>query len=155
MKHHIFGKKLKRTTGERKSLFRSLISSIILKGKIKTTEAKAKAIKGQIDRFVSWSKKGTLSARRQLLQVLDKRTVDKLMGELAPIFEGRSSGFTQIIKIGPRKGDNAPVVLLRWVGWEKLVEKKTAEKETVKAKKETPEKDAKAQNQKEAKKDGK
>lgn len=148
MKHRIFGKKLKRTIGERKSLFRNLISSLILKGKIQTTEAKAKAIKGQIDKLVGWSKKGTLTARRRLLRVLDKRAVDKLMGGLTPIFEGRLSGFTQMVKLGPRKGDSAPVVLLRWVGWEKLIEKKTLEKEK-------PGRETKPQNQKAAKKDGK
>lgn len=116
MKHRVFGKKLKRDTNERKALFRGLISSLILRGKIKTTEAKAKAVKGQIDKVVTLAKKATLGARRRLLAILDVNAVEKLMTEVAPKFGERPSGFTQIIKIEPRKGDDAPMVLLRWVG---------------------------------------
>ena len=118
MKHRIFGRKLKRTTKQRKALFKSLISSLVLKGKIKTTEAKAKAIVGQVDKIVNVAKKGTLSGRRYLLTFLEEKAVGKLLDEVAPSFSSRSSGFTQIIKIGPRKGDNASMVLLRWVGIE-------------------------------------
>lgn len=136
MKHRIFGRKLKRTTKERKALFKSLISSLVLKGKIKTTEAKAKAIVGQVDKFVGVAKKGTLSGRRHLLAFFPKKTVGKLLSEVAPSFSSRLSGFTQIIKIGPRKGDNAPMVLLQWVGREPQEEapKEKVEKEPPKKK---------------------
>lgn len=107
---------MKRDIKERKALFRGLISSLVLKGKIKTTEAKAKAIKGQIDKLVSRAKKSGLTARRQLLTTLDKGAVERLLNDISPRFSGRSSGFTQMIKLGPRKGDNAPLVLLQWVG---------------------------------------
>lgn len=98
-----------------------MISALVLKGAIKTTEVKAKAVKGQIDKIVTRAKKGNLAARRQLLKLLDERVVEKLINETGPIFANRSSGFSQIVKIGSRKGDNAAMVLLRWVGAEKLI----------------------------------
>lgn len=115
MKKKIFGRKLKRTTKERKALFRSLVSSLILKGQIKTTEAKAKSVKGEVDKIINLAKKGTLAARRELLTILDPQAVGKLLNGAAAGFSKRSSGFTQIIKIGPRKGDNAPMVFLRLI----------------------------------------
>lgn len=138
MKHRVFGRQFKRDTNERKALFKGLISSLVLKGRIETTEAKAKSIQGQVDKVVSLAKKGTLQARRELLSFLDKAAVDKLVGQMGSIFASRQSGFTQIIKLGPRRGDNAPMVFLQWVGWEerkkeemKLNEKEKKETKTV------------------------
>ena len=129
MRHQVFGKKLKRNIKERKVLFKGLISSLILKGRIKTTKAKAKAIQGQAEKLVSKARRGTLSVRRQLANVLDKGAVEKLLNEVGPSFSKRQSGFTQMIKIGSRKGDNAPMVLLQWVEVEKIqkLEEKTPE----------------------------
>lgn len=110
-------------------MFKGLISSLILKGKIETTVAKAKAIRGQIDKFVTRAKKGTLAARRQLLGSLDQPVVEKLMNEVAPGLT-RLSGFTQMVKIGLRKGDSAPMVLLRWSGLEAVEKKKPDSKKT-------------------------
>lgn len=123
VRHKIFGRKLKRNSKERKTLFKGLISSLILRGRVKTTEAKAKSIKGQIDKIVSKAKKGTLDARRQLLATLNQGAAEKLLNEVIPSFSNRSSGFTQIIKVGPRKGDSAPMVLLQWVGMEATLKK--------------------------------
>lgn len=127
MRHQVFGKKLKRSSKERKALFKGLISSLVLRGQVKTTEAKAKAIRGQIDKIISKTKKGTLDSRRQLLSTLGKISTKKLFDEILPGFSSRSSGFTQIIKIGPRKGDGAPMVLLQWVGREAVFKKEGKE----------------------------
>lgn len=102
---------------------------MILRGRVKTTEAKAKSIKGQIDKIVSKAKKGTLDVRRQLLATLDRGAAEKLFNEVVPSFSKRSSGFTQIIKVGPRKGDSAPMVLLQWVGMEAVFKKEKQEDE--------------------------
>lgn len=133
MRHQVFGKHLKRDTKERKALFKGLISSLVLKGKIKTTEAKAKAIRGQIDKIVSQAKRSGLTARRQLLTTLDLKIVERLLNNISPRFSGRSSGFTQTIKLGPRKGDNAPLVLLQWVGLEEIQKEKEKKPEVKKS----------------------
>lgn len=100
---------------------------MVLKGKIETTEAKAKAVKGQIDKVVSWARKRTLIAQRELLKVLDNQATKKLIEEIAPNLGERSSGFTRVVKKGPRKGDNAPMVLLQWVELEKIIQVKKEE----------------------------
>lgn len=115
MKHQVFGRKFNRDIKERKALFKNLISSLILSGRIETTEEKAKAVKGEIDKLVGQAKEGTLAARRQLQSVLSPAIVDKLVREVSPHFIKRSSGFTQIFRLGPRRGDNASMVLLQWV----------------------------------------
>lgn len=97
-------------------MFKNLIASLISCGRIKTTEAKAKAVKGLVDRLVTKAKKGSLHARRQVLTFLSKKeVVKKLFDEIAPGFKGRKAGFTRMIKIGPRRGDNASMVIMEWV----------------------------------------
>ncbi|MBI4100524.1 50S ribosomal protein L17 [Candidatus Microgenomates bacterium] len=142
MRHKIFGRQLSRTTKERKALFRNLISSLILHGQIKTTEAKAKAIKAEVDKVVSQAKKGTLEARRRLMASVGKSATDKLFSQTVLNFAARSSGFTTMIKLGPRKGDNAPIVLMKWIIDEqpKEAEKPKAKKSKTKEKKIQPEK---------------
>jgi len=115
MRHRVSGKKLGRDIKERKALFKNLVISLISHGKIKTTKAKAKAIKGLVDKLVSKAKQGTLHARRQVLAFLSqKEAVKKLFDEIGPRFERRASGFTRIINIGQRQGDNAPMVVMEW-----------------------------------------
>jgi len=114
MKKNIFGRKLKRDKNERTALFKSLISSLVLNEKIKTTESKAKAIKSEIDKLVTKAKKGGNSARNVLQKSLSQPAVEKIIKEIGPRFSKRSGGYTKIIKLGKRFGDDAPTVILEW-----------------------------------------
>ncbi|MFH0864057.1 MAG: 50S ribosomal protein L17 [Candidatus Gottesmanbacteria bacterium] len=97
-------------------LWRNLIYSLILFGKIKTTKHRAKAIVGLIDRLVNKMKKGTVASKRDVLKFLPERVAfDKLSKEIVPMLGDRNSGYTRVINIGKRKGDNTSIVLLEWV----------------------------------------
>jgi len=116
MRHRVSGKKLGRNRNERKALFKNLTSSLILHGEIKTTEAKAKAIKRLVDKLVTRAKQQTLSARRLLTAFLqDKKVVSRLVDEIAPKFKERQSGFTRILRLGKREGDQAMMVKIEFV----------------------------------------
>lgn len=123
MRHQVKGRKLSRNTHQRRALFRSLLNSLIRYETIKTTEAKAKAIKGQLDKLMTLSKKGTLAARRQAFAFLtDKETVHKLFTELAVRSKARASGFTRLVRLGRRLGDNAMLCRVEFID-RKVVEK--------------------------------
>lgn len=116
MRHRVSGKKLSRTKNQRKALFKGLISSLVIHGRIKTTEAKAKAIRGLVDRLITKAKTGGLHGRRQVAAILhNKKVVNRLVDEIAPRFSGRPSGFTRLLRLGPRKGDQAMIVELSLV----------------------------------------
>ena len=115
MKKSIFGKKLKRDTNERKALFKSLMTSLVLKESIKTTEGKAKAIKPEIDKLVTLAKKGTNVSLQKIAGSLSHIAYDRFVSHVAPRFKDRNGGYTRIIKIGGRVGDEAKMVILEWV----------------------------------------
>src|SRR3954468_18702744 len=117
MAHQIAGRKLSRKTGPRKALFANLIVSVLRYEQIKTTEARAKEVRGQIEHIITLAKDGSLSARRQIVAKLpdEPLVIDKLMNEIAPKYSERTSGYTRIIKLGPRPGDAAPMVQLELV----------------------------------------
>lgn len=117
MKKMVFGRKFSRGRSGRTALFRSLIRALILNGKIVTTKARAKAVTGQIDKYVSQAQKGGVSLRRKVLAEMgnDREAVDKLFGNVAPTFGGRKSGFTKTTLLSRRKGDNAEMAMLEWV----------------------------------------
>jgi len=116
MRHRVFGRKLNRNFNQRKALFRSLIIALVNKGRIKTTEAKAKAIRPFVDKIITKVKGGTLKDRRWVLsKIPNKEVVEKLFKEIGLMFSSRNSGFTRIIKIGGRSGDLANMVILEWV----------------------------------------
>lgn len=115
MRKRIFGRKLKRNKDQRKALFRSLMGSLVLHGKIRTTEAKAKSIKGELERFVTLAKNKEENARNVLMSRLaNEAVVDKVISEIAPKFTNRPGGYTRILKMGPRIKDNARMVLMTW-----------------------------------------
>ena len=125
MRHRVAGKKLNRDIKHRKALFKNLINALIIHEEIQTTESKAKAIKGLTDKLISRGKKGTLYSRRLIAAFLqDKKVVNKIVDELGPRFKDRASGFTRIIRLGKRRGDDAMIVKIE------LVEKAQEEKET-------------------------
>lgn len=128
MRKRIFGRKLKRTKNQRKALFRSLIRSFILYGGIKTTEAKAKAVRGNIEKMVTVAKELGSEARPRLMKDCSMEIADKLIHEVAPRFTERKGGYTRIIKIGPRLNDNASMVFMEWVEGEEIKNKKDSER---------------------------
>lgn len=114
MKKRVFGRKLGKNTKQRKSLFRNLMRSLILEERIKTTAAKAKSVKGQVEKLVTKAKIGEAS-RKLLEQYFTPAVTTKMIVDIAPRFEGRPGGYTRIINVGTRLKDNAPMVFLEWV----------------------------------------
>jgi len=117
MPHRVAGRKLSRTTSHRLSMLANLAVAVVRYERVKTTEAKAKEVRGLVDGMITTAKRGDLAARRQLASQLPREPliVDKLMGELAEKYADRSSGFTRIVKIGERLGDAAPLVQIELV----------------------------------------
>jgi large subunit ribosomal protein L17 len=113
MRHRLKGRKLGRNTHQRQALFKDLIKNLIQHEQIKTTEAKAKTIKGLVDKLFTQAKQGSLSARRQTLAfITDKAIVHKLYDVLAPRTKNRNSGFTRLVRLGQRRGDNTMMATL-------------------------------------------
>jgi len=128
MRHRVKGKKLGRDSGQRKALFKNLINALILREEIETTESKAKAVKGLVDKLITRGKTGTLHARRLIAAFLaDKQAVNKLVDEIAPRFKTRPGGFTRMIRLGRRRGDDAMMVKLELVEKKEKLEKKKKE----------------------------
>lgn len=124
MRHKVAGYKLGRSTAQRNSLRRSLVTALIDHGRIQTTEAKCKAIRDQAEKLVTIAKEGLVEdktkqvyARRRVAAQVDggTATVRKLFTDIAPRYVERKGGYTRISKLGPRKGDNAPMALIEWV----------------------------------------
>ena len=116
MQHLKTGRKLGRTTDHREAMLANMVTSLILHDRITTTEARAKELRGWADKMITLGRKNDLAAIRQASKtVKDKAALGKLFKELAPKFEGRNGGYTRIIKLGPRKGDAAPMVIMEWV----------------------------------------
>lgn len=137
MKKNIFGKKFKRDKNERRALFRGLMSSLILKERIQTSEAKAKAIKPEIERLVTKAKKMSNSSFKTISSDIYPNAVEKFVSDVAPRFKDINGGYTRIIKLGKRLGDRSQVVMLEWTEAAKAVEvvppKKIQEKPSTKA----------------------
>ena len=142
MRHLKAGRKFGKTSAHRKALFRNLVGALIERERISTTLAKAKELRGKVERTITLGKKGTLHARRQAFKLApQKEAVQKVFGALAGRYANRPGGYTRIIKIGPRRGDNAPMVFIELVDREgetpapkKEVQKKTATKKETKPK---------------------
>ncbi len=135
MRHRVAGKKLNRSSGHRNALRRNLVTALFHHERIETTEAKAKAIRGQAEKLITLAKRGLeaeqedpsrgVHARRLAAGRLNRWTTDsdgtrvdilqKLFQDIAPRYVDRPSGYTRIYKLGPRKGDAAPMVLLELV----------------------------------------
>src|SRR5687768_7670065 len=98
-------------------MYKNLAVSVIRYEKVKTTEAKAKEISGQVERMISLAKKGDLAARRAVIAQLPNEplVINKLFDEIAPKYADRTSGFTRIVRIGQRRGDAAEIVQLELV----------------------------------------
>ena len=109
-------RKLGRDSSARKALFRSILTSFFKHERIDTTEAKAKEISGLAEQLITLAKRGDLAARRQAIaRLADEEVVRKLFDEIAAKYNDRQGGYTRILKIGPRRGDAAPMVILELV----------------------------------------
>lgn len=116
MRHRKKGRKFGRTSGPRRALIKNLAASLILYEKIKTTDAKAKELRGYVENLITKGKSDSLAARRYLLARLPtENTVKKILEVLSPRYKTRSGGYTRVVKIGRRQGDNAPVSLVEFV----------------------------------------
>jgi len=117
MRHQKTRNKLSRSASHRKALFMNLSRQVIDHERIKTTEAKAKAVKPEVEKLITLAKRGDLHARRQALAALgqDKSVVYKLFEEVAPRYADRDGGYTRILKLGPRKSDATEMVYLELV----------------------------------------
>ncbi|WP_026127032.1 50S ribosomal protein L17 [Nocardiopsis xinjiangensis] len=94
----------------------NLATSLLTHGRIRTTETKAKRLRPYVEKLITFGKRGDLHARRQVLtKITDKAVVHELFTEIGPRFENRPGGYTRITKIGPRKGDNAPMAVIELV----------------------------------------
>jgi large subunit ribosomal protein L17 len=113
MRHKNKVNRLSRSRAQRKALIKSLLRSIIVSYKIKTTVTKAKIASSHVEKLITLAKKGTLQARRQCYDILgDHQLVKKLFNIIAPKFKKVNGGYTRIIKLGPRKGDGAQTAVL-------------------------------------------
>ena len=135
MRHRVAGKRLNRSTGHRRALRRNLVTALLYHERIETTEAKAKAVRGQAEKLITLAKRGLVAeqddpargvhARRvaagrlnRWLSEPDGTRIDvlkKLFEEIAPRYKDRPGGYTRVYKLGPRKGDAASMVLLELV----------------------------------------
>ena len=117
MRHQKTRHKLSRSASHRKSLLRNLAKEVIDHERIKTTEAKAKAVKPEVEKLITLAKRGDLHSRREALSALgqDKFVVYKLFEEVAPRYADRPGGYTRILKLGPRRSDSTEMVYLELV----------------------------------------
>ncbi|MBT5549007.1 MAG: 50S ribosomal protein L17 [Nitrospina sp.] len=116
MRHLKAGRKFGRTSAHRKALFRNLVGALIQRERISTTLAKAKELRGKVEKTITLGKKGTLHARRQAFKLVPaKEAVQKVFGPLAERYAKRPGGYTRIIRIGHRKGDDAPMAFIELV----------------------------------------
>ncbi|MBL7053613.1 50S ribosomal protein L17 [Patescibacteria group bacterium] len=116
MRHRKKGKILGRKYAQRKALYRDLSNALILNDKIKTTEAKAKAVKPIVERLITRAKENSITNYRRINSFLQSReSTKKILEEIGPKYKTRPGGYSRIIKTGPRKGDNAKMVILELV----------------------------------------
>jgi len=116
MRHNKSGKRLGRNTPHRTAMLRNMVTSLFEHEKITTTDARAKELRKVVDRMITLGKRGDLHARRQVLSVIrDQKVVAKLFDQIGPRYKDRPGGYTRIVKVGSRLGDNAPQSIIALV----------------------------------------
>jgi len=157
MRHNNKKKHLGRSTSHRRAMLSNLVTALFQNGRIRTTEAKAKEGRRLAERLVTFAKRGDLHARRQTLKVVrDQEVVKRLFDEIGPRFQDRNGGYTRIVKLDPRLGDRAPMVLFELLDEPGKTAKKTAKKDSggskkkQAGKKKTRKKEAAGQTEKKA-----
>jgi large subunit ribosomal protein L17 len=154
-RHAYKGRKLGRDKAPRELMFRNLATSIVLHEKVRTTLPKAKEIRPLLEKLITTAKKGDVNAIRKLSSyLLDKNATEKLITEIAPLYEKRNGGYTRITKVGLRVGDAAQMATIELLDVEKIVTKdktKTDKKKPVKKEEKTKAKKVEAKASKGAK----
>lgn len=122
MRHRKSGRKFNRTPSHRKAMFRNMAIAMITHGRIQTTEAKAKELRGVVEKLVTLARRDDLHSRRLAYKALgDHILVKKLFEEIAPLYLGTPGGYTRVLKLGrPRMGDNAPLALIEFTRREEI-----------------------------------
>src|SRR5438045_7126826 len=139
MRHRKKTVRLGRTAEHRKALLANQVCSLIEHQRIKTTLAKAKAVRPLAERMVTLGKRGSIHARRTALATLRrKNAVKKLFDDIAPRSTERNGGYTRIVKLGQRKSDSAPMAFIEWVDAVQVIEEKPAEEKKAKRKEAEP-----------------
>lgn len=154
MKKHVFGRQFNRDTNERKALFKGLVNALVMEESITTTEAKARAIRGQVEKLITKAKNRKEESKKFLQPWLQANALEKVMSDLSVRFADRPGGYTRIVKLGERFGDNASMAVIEFVEKREKVQiiaPKSAKKET----KETVQATAKTAPKKETKKEEK
>ncbi len=109
-------RKLGRPTDHRKAMLRGMVTFLLEKGEIETTVTRAKEVRAMAEKMITIAKKNDLHAKRQVMAYVTKETVAmKVFDEIAPRYSGRNGGYTQIVKIGPRRGDGAEMAIIKLV----------------------------------------
>src|ERR1035437_4312381 len=151
MKKNVYGRKLSRDKNERRALFMSLMSALVMEERIVTTSAKAKAIRADVEKLITKAKDGSNAAKLVLKKSLSQKAYDKILKEIAPRFDKKQGGYVRLIKAGRRFGDDAPTVVMEWteaktenveLKAEKKVKKAKPAKEVKPVKKAAPKKQA-------------
>ncbi|HTR26307.1 MAG TPA: 50S ribosomal protein L17 [Terriglobales bacterium] len=136
MRHKVAGYKLGRTTSHRRSLFRNMVTSIIMEERIETTAIKAKAVRPIVEKMITLGKKGNLAARRQAASFLmSDEAVRKLFDTVAPRFGDRNGGYLRIVRTAWRKGDGAEKAFIELLGSEQVLDEKRQKRAEIRAKK--------------------
>lgn len=122
MRHKKSGRKFNRTPAHRKAMFRNMAKALITHGRIRTTEAKAKELRGVVEKLVTIALRNDLHSRRQVYQVLENHTlVKRLFEDIAPLYQGVPGGYTRTLKLGlPRPGDAAPLAVIEFTKFAQL-----------------------------------
>jgi large subunit ribosomal protein L17 len=111
MRHKVKGRKLGTNSAHTRSILRGVATGLLRNDRIKTTEVRAKEARALVDRVITWAKKGDVHSRRLAIAALGDKEVVSRIFDMSERFEGREGGYTRILKLGPRKGDNASMVI--------------------------------------------
>ena len=121
-------RKLGRTTAHRKAMLRGMVTLLLKNGQIETTLTRAKEVRSMAEKMITLGKKNTLASRRAALAyITDENVVSKLFNEIAPTYENRQGGYTQIFKMGPRRGDAAEMAIVKLIAEAPVADEKPAE----------------------------
>ncbi|PID79453.1 50S ribosomal protein L17 [bacterium DOLZORAL124_64_63] len=116
MRHNVKGRKFNRTAAHRKMMFRNMVTSLFEHERITTTVTKAKEARGVAERLITFAKKGDLHSRRMAARkVMEPAVLQKLFDDIGPRYADRQGGYTRILRLGPRRGDNAELAILELV----------------------------------------
>ena len=138
-------RKLGRTTAHRKAMMRGMVTLLLENGQVETTLTRAKEVRSMAEKMITLGKKNTLASRRQALAYITKEeVVTKVFTELAPLYENRNGGYTQIFKLGPRRGDCAEMEIVKLIDYKKPSTDKKEEKKAQKAAEKAAKAEAKA-----------